>query len=122
MIGSQENLTRFIFSSSHFSAENNRLKHNAFLPAPNGETSVSRIDELPAEDIWKIGGQISVARKQTLYGRGDIPASKVFAAGLDAVPAEPPPHHAIIVKWPTEKSSQKLKAMELANNATLILR
>lgn len=120
-VASEEGLTRFVFSSSHFSVENWRIRHNAFLPL-EGETSVSRITGLSIEDIWEIGEDVAVARKQTLHARGDIQAAKVFAIGLKVSPAEPPPRHAVIVDWPKEKSEQKLKAMELAGSATLTLR
>ena len=38
-------LARFIYSSSHFSRENNRVRHNAFLPAADGKASVYRMKE-----------------------------------------------------------------------------
>lgn len=120
-VQANELLARFIFSKQHFSRENNRVKHNAFLPTPEGETSVSRIDTLDENAVWTIGQEVASVRQQMLYGRGDIKASRVFSIGLNVVPTETPPHHANIVKWPAEKSEQKLRAMELAGAAKLVL-
>jgi hypothetical protein len=41
-IAAEEIVARCIFSLSHFSRDNNRVKHNAFMPAPDGKTSVFR--------------------------------------------------------------------------------
>lgn len=116
-----EPLARFIFSSSHFSRENNRVKHNAFMPAGDSKTSVYRTESLDENQTWAIGEDIAKARKQTLHGRGDIVATDVSKAGLRLVSAEPPPHHANIEDWPAEKSAQKLKAIDLAEAATLVV-
>lgn len=117
----EEKLARFIFSSSHFSSQNFRVKHNAFLPTSAGEASVSRISDLPEPDIWPIGSVIATQRGQTLYARGDLLAHDVRQVQLDVTPAEPPPRHANIVNWPTDKSAQKLRAMELAEKAKLVM-
>ena len=117
-----EPLSRFIFSSSHFSRENLRVKHNAFMPATDGRTSVFRTIEMEQTTIWSIGEKIAAERTQTLHARGDILASDIFKAKLAVVPSEPPPRHANIQDWPAEKSAQKLKAIELADAAKLILK
>jgi hypothetical protein len=121
VIAPEERLTRFIFSSGHFSRETNRVKHNAFLPTSDGETSVSRTTTLPEDQIWTMGSQIAPGRTQTLHARGDILAAQVRKARLEVEPAEPPPRHAIIIRWSKEKSAQKLQAMELAESARLVL-
>jgi hypothetical protein len=121
VIAPEERLTRFIFSSGHFSRESNRVKHNAFLPTSERETSVSRTAALPEDQIWIIGSQIAPDRGQTLHARGDIFAAQVRKARLEVQPAEPPPRHAIIIHWSQEKSAQKLQAMELAESARLVL-
>jgi len=115
-------LARFIYSSSHFSRENKRVKHNAFMPAADNKTSVYRTKELNEAGTWNIGGEVAQARKQTLHARGDIVATDVSKAGLRVVPSEPPPRHANIEDWPTEKSAQKLKAIDLADAAKLVIK
>ena len=115
-------LARFIYSSSHFSRENKRVKHNAFMPASDGKTSVYRTKELSQPEMWVIGQDVAQARKQTLYARGDIVAADVSKLGLRILPSEPPPYHANIEGWPDDKSAQKLKAIDLADAAKLVIR
>ncbi len=113
-------LARFIYSSSHFSREKNRVKHNAFMPAGNGKTSVFRTMGLNEAETWVIGEVVAQRRGQTLHARGDIVAADVAKAKLSVVPSEPPPRHANIENWPAEKSAQKLKAIDLADAAKLV--
>src|SRR6266581_440446 len=108
-------LARFIYSSSHFSRENNRVKHNAFMPAGNGKTSVFRTKGLNDAETWVIGEGVAQQRGQTLHARGDIVAADVAKAKLSVVSSEPPPRYANNDTSPTEKSSQKLKAIDLAD-------
>jgi hypothetical protein len=113
-----EPISRFIFSSSHISRENNRVKHNAFMPYM-GETSVFRTAQLPETTIWAIGQDISRERAQQLHARGDLLVSDVLLLSLRVSAAEPPPRHANITDWPEGKDLIKQKAMELAAKATL---
>jgi len=122
LITSEESLARFIFSSSHFSSENKRVKHNAFMPAPDGKTSVFRTKGIDWTAVWEIGEEVAKTRSQTLYARADIAAGEVSKVGLRVAPSEPPPRHCNIEGWPTEKSAQKLVAMDLAEAATLVVR
>ena len=116
-----EPITRYIFSSSHFSPQANRIKHNAFMPPASGGTSVFRTSGLVETDIWAIGQGISTQRSQQLHARGDLFSSDVLSVSLAVEPSEPPPRHANITGWPQEKDLIKLKAMELADKATLRL-
>jgi hypothetical protein len=115
-----EPITRYIFSSSHFSTQNNRVKHNAFMPS-SGETSVFRTGGLAEPEIWAIGQGISTQRGQQLHARGDLLTGDVLSLSLTVEPSEPPPRHANITGWPHEKDLIKLRAMELAEKATLRL-
>ena len=53
---------------------NKTLKANAFLPAPNGELSVTRHIDATEEELWSLGEKVASARKppKELYGRGDV--------------------------------------------------
>jgi len=120
IIGANENLSRFIFSTKHFSRQPLRVKAEAYMPS-QGQVSVFRVDGLIATQIWEIGDEIAEKRDRTLYARGDIKAREVGRSGLDILPAEPPPRHANIVGWPeNDKPRQKLIALQLAAVATLV--
>ena len=118
----EDPLARFIFSEHHFAATTGRVKHQAFLPRPDGSTSVFAIRSLPESDIWELG-QVFVATpgKRTLRARADAAVRDVLAASLEVVLDNTPPRHASIAGWPAEKSAQKVRAEELAARATLKL-
>ncbi|MBA3571956.1 MAG: hypothetical protein H0W34_08300 [Pyrinomonadaceae bacterium] len=122
IIGANENLSRFIFSTRYFSRQALRVKAEAYMPK-EGEVSVFRVDRLTAVQIWKIGDEIADERNRTLYARGDIQAREVTGNGLDILSEEPPPRHANIVGWPeNDKPRQKLIALQIAALATLVLK
>jgi hypothetical protein len=115
----EDPLARFIYSKSHFSRDNNRVKYNAFMPGPDSKTSVFRTKDLNEAATWAIGEEVAQKRTQTLRGRGDIVAADVYKAKLTLVPS-PPPRHANIDNWPAEKDAQMLRAIELADAAKLV--
>jgi hypothetical protein len=120
-VGTNETLSRFIFSTRHFSRQPPRVKAEAFMPN-QGEVSVFRVDGLTGPQIWEIGTDIAEKRHRNLYARGDTRAREVRQTGLDVSPMEPPARHANIVGWPEDdKPRQKLIALQLAAAATLVL-
>lgn len=119
-VSPEEVLARYIFSRGCFSPANNRVKYNAFLPAPYLKTSVFRISGLTSDEIWHIGdSKVAPRREKPLLARADISAKVVLSNGLEIEPDNNPPRHANIYKWPSEKSKQKLIAIELADKAEL---
>ena len=124
-LSKDEIIARYLTSSKWFSRENNRVKHNAFLPPPSMKLSVFRIDNLSESKIWEIG-QKRVVNKiippRNLYGRADIKTLNILETGLEIHLDNIPPRHADIVNWPNEKSKRKEIALELAENASLVLR
>lgn len=121
-IAPEDPLARFIYSSSHFSRENQRVKHNAFTPGADGKTSVFQTKGLDEPATWMIGEEVAAKRSQTLHARGDIVAADVSKARVTVAPSEPPPRHANIEGWPAEKSAQKLIAIDLADAAKLVVK
>ena len=55
------------------------------------------------------------------YGYATVTAEAITSVGLGVEPAEPPPSHAVIVGWPTEKDQQKERAQLIAEAATAVL-
>ncbi len=118
-----EPLARFILQKAYFRSIDNSVKHNAFMPNKNGETSVYRIQGLADEEVYQIGREhVASILGKTLLGRADVSTFDVLELSLRVEP-EPSPHplHANIVAWPEEKAERKLLAMELAARAQLHL-
>jgi len=118
-----EQIARYILSKRYFSVSNRAVKYGAYLPAPNGETSVYRISNIPEKEIWDIGREyVAEPSKRTLYAKGDTTAALITKTGLEIVPETTShPLHANILNWPTEKHEQKMVAVEIANEATLVV-
>lgn len=115
-----EILARAIVQSGHIRG-NGTIKPEAFLPPPDKRFSVTRVSGLEESAILERCREIAVERHKTLYGRADISVNgAVRAAGLDALIAEPPTNHAIIVGWGDDKETIKRAATFLAERARLI--
>ncbi len=113
-----ENLSRFIFSKSHFNKTG--AKHAAFMPR-NAETSVFQVSNISEDEIWDIGVEhVGENMDPSLKARADILSGIVREIGLEIVP-ETSKHilHANITNWPTEKEDQLELAIDLAQASTL---
>lgn len=124
-IKNNEPLARYILESSQFSRLKNIVKPSAFMPAPNLQLSVFRIEGLDQKAIWELGEKEVVSRIipiKTLYGMAKLLALSAKSAGLRIDPDDTPPRHANIIGWPKEKDEQKIIAIELATQASLVLK
>jgi len=125
-IEDDEDLARFLMSSSHFNAT--MAKPAAFLPSPSDrESSVIRHGSEPRAELWIIGAR-DVAGGRTIRGAAIVKAGDVRSAKLQVTAAEPPPRHAAITGWPwlandpeLQKAQQKERAAEVAGKAILVL-
>lgn len=114
-VSPQESLARYVLQRSYFRADGT-IKHNAFMPARDRNTSVFRISGLKNAQIWEIGNRY-VARQRPLLGRAQLVAQNVFDNNLEVEPDEPPPQHANITGWPEDRSECKMLAQQLAARA-----
>lgn len=120
-----ENLARFLTSSSHFNSKG--VRHQAFLPRPGtSATSVYRHEREPLADLWQIADdELKVHRT---YGAAFVKAKSLREVLLDVVAAEKPPRHANIVGWPLDNdpreqvAKQKVVAISIAQNAEMVSR
>ncbi len=122
-IQSSEPLARFITDKSYFRPSNKTVRHNAFMPNRDGETSVYRIIGLVDPEIFEIGRRfVADKRNKPLLGRADIEVLKILDRDLTVI-SDPVPHprHANIVDWPEERERYRLIAVELADEAELHL-
>ena len=113
-------LSRFLFERKKYAPKENRVKPNAFMPAPDLKLSVFQTKDLSSENIWKIGNEIKPENKR-LHGRGDIIARSVYQEGLEVIPDNTPPLHANISGWPEDRTEQRQIANNLAADAELCL-
>lgn len=123
-VADSEKIGRFVFSSDHFSTVNKTVKYAAFLPAKDSKASVYRINGYTEKEITELDKQFVSGRRtdgRTSKARADLFAIQIRQSQLD-VTAEPTPHkdHANIEGYTSDKSAQKLKAIELAKHATLV--
>lgn len=124
-IESDELLTRFLASSSLFSA--NGIKPSAFLPSPKSrDTSVFRKVE-SIEEMRRIWNDHLAGAGRNLHAAAQFPAELPISIGLKVEPQEPPPKHANIANWPwldsdleLQKARQKHFAAILAQGANLV--
>lgn len=122
-----EPVSRFILDKDQFRQEKGFIYPAAFLPSKKtANTSVYRIESLPEARIWQLAERFVTALrgdKKPVLARADIQAKKVFDQDLAILPDRlPHPRHANIVSWPTDRSAQKAKALELSKNARLTVR
>jgi len=118
-----ECITRYIFEKKRYSKVNKRVKYKAFIPPPNGQMSIYRIDELEDATIWELAREyVEPQYGKRALARADTSAEKVFAESLSIVPnVDPHPRHAEMTGWPSNEDAKQMIAVTLADDAKLIL-
>ncbi|OHB75844.1 MAG: hypothetical protein A2Z34_05445 [Planctomycetes bacterium RBG_16_59_8] len=120
-----ERITRFVLYHGHFKKETGRVRPEAYTPSRKlKDISVYRTHRTSETDIWSIGeAYVSSLRKdrKPVLARADLSAATITGVGLSVVPHPyPHPRHANVTGWPDDQSERKMKAVELANAATLV--
>jgi len=65
--------------------------------------------------------RLQIEKGAQLHGRGDIFCRHVKVTGLEVRAQEPPPRHADLIGWSTEKDAQKSLAQQLSAVAKLVM-
>lgn len=122
-VADPELLARFVMRESWVRADGT-VRQDAFISPPDLQLSVSRHTGQSQDGIWARGHAVARARETQLFGRADLMAASVRAAGasdstgaLDVVaaPLSDDPLHAHIIGWPAgDKPRQKILAQLLA--------
>ncbi len=121
-VNPEEEITRFLRTSSHLRRGIGRPHFAAFLPKlPNGEISVYRTSGLAREDVIGLGAQYVEKPDLPLKGHCLSLAQDFFALGLHVVPA-PNPHrsHANVRGWVADPQN-RIIAKKLADKAELFV-
>jgi hypothetical protein len=124
-VSPSEPISRFIFSREHI--KTSRVSFAAFMPSKKTmDVSVYRTGGCGERRIWLLGDLFVAAKRKDNRGilaRADLASRLIFKEGLDIVPQPSPhPRHANVTNWPSDKPQQRIKAMALANGASLQLR
>jgi hypothetical protein len=130
-IEQDELLSRCVLSSKYVRAATSsdltlgRVKAGAFIPHPHYDLSVNRHKSSSLEEVWQLCEQVARQTQKTLYGRAEVSAEAFTSKGLTVKPdpirrensegLAPNPNHAIVVRWPTEKSAQLMLAQSIAD-------
>ncbi|MCD6293398.1 MAG: hypothetical protein J7M20_00405 [Deltaproteobacteria bacterium] len=120
-VSDSEPVCRFITGKDYYRPSDGTVRHNAFMPNREGETSVYRVIDLTDNAIFEIGCLFVAEKKgKPLKGRADILVSDILEKKLK-VHSQPTPHprHANIVAWPEDRTKVRLLAQQLAADATL---
>jgi hypothetical protein len=118
--------THFIFAHDQFDSKKCVVKSGAFLPPKDKRLSIYRILKCSERKIWWFGNWYVTrkrADKKPVLARGDLQALSFINANLHITPdGRPHPRHANVEGWPAEKPLQKMIAVNLANNARLVVK
>jgi len=118
-----EKTTRFIFAQRHFNIEKQVVESAAFLPPKDGKLSIYRIRDCSEKKVWWLGDWFVTrkrADRKNALARADLIASIFSTVNLVLRPdTNPHPRHVNVEGWPEDKPTKKMRAVELANRATL---
>ena len=119
-----ERITRYLFSKTH--VKRGQVSSTAFIPPKTKDLSVYRTSRCGEGKIWLLG-ELFVERQRKdrgrILARGDLPAAIIFEQGLKILPSvRPHPRHATVIDWPDDKPHQRMKAIVLALNSSLLWR
>src|SRR5438034_2404952 len=121
-----EATTRFILARDQFNRTKNIVNVAAFLPPKDRRLSIYRTPCCGEEKIWWLGDWY-VARKRAdrraVLARADLQALEFARQRLEIRPdRNPHPRHANVTGWPEDKPALKMKAVDHANRARLLLK
>jgi hypothetical protein len=115
-----EVVTRYLMYSK-WSRSDQTIKHEAFMPPPDLEFSVTRLLQASENELWQIGSDVACESGRSLHGRADISVNAFFNSQLivsaDQIPKNP--NHAKVTGWPTDSAKQMLIAKKLAATPNL---
>ncbi len=97
LLDSKEQVARFLRQSNYVVKSTGRIKHTAFLPAPDHDTSVFRTDGVGQGDVQAMAEEH--VKERSKNGAAIFKASAVADAKLQIEAKEPPPRHANIRAW-----------------------
>lgn len=128
VLGADETVARFIYSTNHYAASKRRVKPTAFDPTPHPELSVAHSTGLSDPEIWRLARQTLTLDtvRTAVYARADIRVAEFLAIKLKTIRDDHPfERHANVSGWPEiadqneRKRTWKGLALRLADKSEL---
>ncbi|MDO3378549.1 hypothetical protein [Geoalkalibacter halelectricus] len=122
-VGDEEWLSRYILQKSHV-RHDKTLRPDPFIPHPYADLSVTRHLGLGDKELWGIGEDVAGQIGKSLYGRAEnqVKTFERHHLAVVSAPVEGNPNHANVTRWPADKPSQKIIAMEIAAESSYVER
>lgn len=116
-VQADEQIARFCRQSNHMRREYRKGSYKLFLPPPDRQQSVARVDALTHAEIRAVG---EIDPGEPLLGHVTLLAAEVLANELSFLAdGEPYARHASIVGWTGEPPRDRVLAQSLADASTL---
>lgn len=115
-----EALTRYLTDKKQLRSSDGTVRHTAFMPPKTARLSLYWTTGLPDEEIWHLGQMYVVPFRGAMVARADLNSLDVYGQGL-RVESVPVPHerHVEILGWNLSSTETRLKALKLAEVATV---
>lgn len=129
-ISQDEIITRFIFSSKHYSRTNKTVKFRTFMPPQiskepttySDNLSVYRISGISDKEVWQLGQEHVQTEGRMIRARADISIENVYKNHLRVVPDKRPhERHANILPFPSDRLSCQRMATKLSLVSKLVI-
>ena len=118
-VADEEQIANFVLESNKFRSDGS-VHPNAFRPGRDGERSVMRINGLSTEYVAATGQAfVGNLRDKKILGWGELNVGAVRGSrALEVLSDVPPPRHALIKGWPSERDKQDALTLFLASITT----
>lgn len=120
-------VARFLFHRDHYAPSKAIARPRAFLPGPDGKTSVAEITNMSAEAVMALSVVVGRLRRRDAKAHAELDVSAVESAGLTFVRDDNPfERHGNLTGWPQDpgpidKARRKHVAQTLSSASVLVL-
>ena len=109
-VGRDEEISRVLRHSRFRRKSDNGIKLDAFMPAPDNDTSVMRVTGLGSEQINELA--VQMVPEKAKNGSALFEANVALDQGLEFFADDTPPRHANLRGWPKYESDSERERLE----------
>ena len=121
-VSPDEQITVYLVHSSDYIPSKGRPRYAAYMPAKDKMKSVFRTTSLSHDEVRSIGSAVVEPKRGRLKGYANQTAGIMFAQSLTIVPdIIPHERHANIAGWTGYPAADRIRAIKIAETATLAL-